>query len=122
MYDLEPHGNYILCEIVQPTYGEILMPSGEDQKLRPFQRLKVLKVGEGKLMENGTRVPIIYKPGDYVIPHALAEKRFHPLIPMLYGGRQYMLLDAGDIIATVTGEYEPEPPKILTPKQKQLIH
>lgn len=130
MFDLEPQGNYILVEVTGVTLSsgiQLLNYNTDDKKPRPYGLITVLKVGQGKLIENGTRVPIAIKPGDRVIVHQLAYKsgRIMPLEASLFGGRELMLVDAGDVISIQTGEYESPPPAIMkaTPKQtKQLLH
>lgn len=133
MFDLEPQGNYILVEVSGvklPSGIELLNYNTDDKKPRPFGLITVLKVGQGKLIDNGSRVPISIKPGDNVIVHQLAYKsgRVMPLEPNLFGGRELMLVDAGDVISVQTGEYESPPPtapsivKATMKQTKQLLH
>ncbi|HHO54760.1 MAG TPA: co-chaperone GroES [Trueperaceae bacterium] len=64
---LKPLGDKVIVEIIeepQQTASGIILPDSAKEK---SQRGKILAVGSGKLLDNGTRVPLELKVGDTVV-------------------------------------------------------
>ncbi len=64
---LKPLGDKVIVEIIeepQQTVSGIILPDSAKEK---SQRGKILAVGSGKLLDNGTRVPLELKVGDTVL-------------------------------------------------------
>ncbi len=64
---LKPLGDKVIVEIIeepQQTASGIILPDSAKEK---SQRGKILAVGSGKLLDNGTRVPLELKVGDTVL-------------------------------------------------------
>jgi len=64
---LKPLGDKVIIEIIeepQQTASGIILPDSAKEK---SQRGKVLAVGSGKLLDNGSRVPLEIKVGDTVV-------------------------------------------------------
>lgn len=121
--DLTPQGNYVLCEAepLKLPHGIILAGDNVDSRKPPsYARMKVIKVGPGKLLDDGTRARPQVSEGDYVVVHQLAfqNRRVQMQQPALYDGRELLLVDAGDIIATESGEVRPAAPKLVTARPK----
>lgn len=115
--DIQPQNNYVLVEIQpQKLFGGIVLTES-----REFAHLIVIAVGPGKLVDSGERIAPTVKPGDRVLVHELANKsgRVQAITPALVDGRKLLLVDAGDIIGTTTGEIKPPLKEILrAPAQK----
>lgn len=92
---LKPIGNRVLLEVVkeeQKTASGLVLP--ESAKEKP-QTARVVAVGEGKLLENGTHAKIAVSVGDQVLfeKYAGAEIKFQ--------GTEYLVVKDTDIIAIV---------------------
>ncbi len=64
---LKPLGDKVVVEVIdepQTTISGIVLPDSAKEK---SQRGKVIAVGSGKLLENGTREPMEVKVGDTVL-------------------------------------------------------
>jgi len=64
---LKPLGDKVIVEIIeepQQTASGIILPDSAKEK---SQRGKILAVGSGKLLDNGTRVELELKVGDTVV-------------------------------------------------------
>lgn len=64
---LKPLGDKVIVEIIeepQQTASGIILPDSAKEK---SQRGKILAVGSGKLLDNGTRVELELKVGDTVL-------------------------------------------------------
>jgi chaperonin GroES len=72
--------------------GIILPDTAEKEKA---EKGKVIAVGEGRLLENGTRAPISVKVGDIVI-----FKKYSP-DEVKEGDKEYLILSESDILAIV---------------------
>ena len=79
-----------LEEAEEKTEGGIVLP--DTAKEKP-QRGKVIAVGNGKLLENGERLPSTIKEGDRVIfgKYSGTEVKFE--------GKEYKILRESDILA-----------------------
>jgi chaperonin GroES len=72
--------------------GGIIIP--DTAKEKP-QQGEVIAVGEGKLLENGTRVPLDVKPGDHVLfgKYAGTEVKI--------GDEEYLIMREDEILGVV---------------------
>ncbi|GGS07592.1 MULTISPECIES: co-chaperone GroES [Deinococcus] len=93
---LKPLGDRVLVEIIeeaeQKTAGGLYVPDSAKEK---SQRGKVIAVGSGKLLDNGTRVALDVKEGDtvYFAKYGGTEVSLE--------GRNYSILAERDILAIV---------------------
>lgn len=93
---LKPLGDRVLVEIIedteQKTAGGIYVPDTAKEK---SQRGKVIAVGNGKLLDNGTRVALDVKEGDtvYFAKYGGTEVNLN--------GKNYSILNERDILAIV---------------------
>jgi chaperonin GroES len=74
------------------TAGGIILP--DTAKEKPKQG-KVLALGEGKLLENGQRVPFQVKVGDRVLFSSYAGNEVQ------VDGKEYLVMSEDDILAVV---------------------
>ncbi|WP_034339776.1 co-chaperone GroES [Deinococcus misasensis] len=92
---LKPIGDRVVIELVQEaptTRGGIVLPDSAKEK--PV-RGKVVAVGAGKVLDNGTRVPVDVKEGDIVV----FAKYGGTTIEL--EGTEYTILNERDILAVV---------------------
>lgn len=93
---LKPLGDRVLVEIIeeaeQKTAGGLYVPDTAKEK---SQRGKVIAVGTGKLLDNGTRVALDVKEGDtvYFAKYGGTEVSLE--------GKNYSILSERDILAIV---------------------
>ncbi|GGL85489.1 10 kDa chaperonin [Deinococcus aerolatus] len=93
---LKPLGDRVLVEIVedteQKTAGGLYVPDSAKEK---SQRGKVIAVGSGKMLDNGTRVPLDVSEGDtvYFAKYGGTEVNLE--------GKNYSILAERDILAIV---------------------
>ena len=93
---LKPLGDRVLVEIIeeaeQKTAGGLYVPDTAKEK---SQRGKVIAVGNGKVLDNGTRVPLDVKAGDtvYFAKYGGTEVSLE--------GKNYSILSERDILAIV---------------------
>lgn len=93
---LKPLGDRVLVEIIeeaeQKTASGLFVPDTAKEK---SQRGKVVAVGSGKLLDNGTRVALEVKDGDtvYFAKYGGTE--------VVVDGKNYSLLAERDILAIV---------------------
>ncbi len=93
--NLKPLGDKVVVEVIdepQTTVSGIVLPDSAKEK---SQRGKVIAVGSGKLLDNGTREPMEVKPGDTV----LFAKYGGTEVDL--GGRELMILSQRDIHAVL---------------------
>lgn len=95
--NIKPLGERIVIKVLESeekTKSGIVLP--DTAKEKP-QMGKVLAVGNGKLMENGQRIPVEVKEGDKVLfaKYAGTEVKLD--------GEEYMVLKESDILAIVQG-------------------
>ncbi|HLR88429.1 MAG TPA: co-chaperone GroES [Atopostipes sp.] len=90
---LKPLGNRVLLEIVEE---ETTTPSGivlpDSAKEKP-QFATVVAVGEGKLLDNGERLPVEVSVGDKVLFEQYTGSE------VKYEGTEYLVVKDTDIIA-----------------------
>lgn|SRR3990167_7422208 len=82
----------IIIEPIKETeaVGDLVLPQGYEDKP---QLGTVIKVGEGRLMENGIIVPFNVKIGDVILFNKYSTTQF------LLKGKEYLVLRSEDIIA-----------------------
>jgi len=92
---IRPLGDKVLVERVEAeskTAGGIVLP--DTAKEKP-QRGKVVSVGEGKMLENGTRKEVQVKKGDLVLFTSYAGSE------VKIDGKEYLIMDESDIMAVI---------------------
>jgi chaperonin GroES len=92
---IRPLGDKVLVERVEAqskTAGGIVLP--DTAKEKP-QRGKVISVGEGKTLENGTRKEVQVKKGDLVLFTSYAGTEIK------IDGKEYLIMDESDIMAVI---------------------
>ena len=92
---LRPIGDKVVVEVIdepQTTLSGIVLPDSAKEK---SQRGKVIAVGTGKLLDNGTREPMEVKVGDTV----LFAKYGGTEVDL--GGKDLMILSQRDIHAVL---------------------
>jgi chaperonin GroES len=92
---IRPLGDKVLVERVEAeakTAGGIVLP--DTAKEKP-QRGKVVSVGEGKMLENGTRKEVQVKKGDTVLFTSYAGTEIK------VEGKEYLIMDESDIMAVI---------------------
>jgi chaperonin GroES len=92
---IRPLGDKVLVERVEAeakTAGGIVLP--DTAKEKP-QRGSVVSVGEGKMLEDGTRRPVQVKKGDLVLFTSYAGS------DIKVDGKEYLIMDESDIMAVI---------------------
>mgnify|MGYP005839768177 CR=1 FL=1 len=92
---ITPLNDKVLIERVEAddkTAGGIILP--DTAKEKPKQG-KVLALGEGKLLENGQRIPFQVKVGDRVLFSSYAGNEVQ------IDGKEYLVMSEDDILAVV---------------------
>jgi chaperonin GroES len=92
---IRPLADKVLVERVEAeakTAGGIVLP--DTAKEKP-QRGKIVAVGEGKLLEDGTRREVQVKKGDQVLFTSYAGT------DIKVGGNEYLIMDESDIMAVI---------------------
>ena len=92
---IRPLGDKVLVERVEAeskTAGGIVLP--DTAKEKP-QRGKIISVGEGKMLENGTRKEVQVKKGDLVLFTSYAGTEIK------IDGKEYLIMDESDIMAVI---------------------
>jgi len=92
---IRPLGDKVLVERVEAeakTAGGIVLP--DTAKEKP-QRGKVVSVGEGRTLENGTRKEVQVKKGDLVLFTSYAGTE------VKIDGKEYLIMDESDIMAVI---------------------
>lgn len=92
---IRPLGEKVLVQRVEAeavTAGGIVLP--ESAKEKP-QRGKVISVGDGKLLDDGSRSELQVKEGDEVIFASYAGN------DIKVGGEEYLIMDEASIMAIV---------------------
>lgn len=90
---LKPLGNRVLLELVEEettTLGGLVIPDSAKEKP---QLANVIAVGEGKLLDNGERLPLEVSVGDKVVFEKYAGTEIK------YQATNYLVLKDTDIIA-----------------------
>jgi chaperonin GroES len=92
---IRPLSDKVLVERVEAegkTAGGIVLP--DTAKEKP-QRGKIVAVGEGKLLEDGTRKAVQVKKGDLVLFTSYAGTEIK------VDGKEYLIMDETDIMAVI---------------------
>jgi chaperonin GroES len=92
---IRPLGDKVLVERVEAeskTAGGIVLP--DTAKEKP-QRGKVVSVGEGKVLEDGTRRQVQVKKNDLVLFTSYAGTEIK------IDGNEYLIMDESDIMAVI---------------------
>ncbi len=79
-------------EAEEKTEGGIVLP--DTAKEKPTKG-KVISVGEGKLLDNGSRAKLLVKKGDQVLYGKYAGSE------ITVGGKEYLILRESDILAKI---------------------
>jgi chaperonin GroES len=93
---LQPLGDRVVVQREESegrTSGGILLPDSAKEKP---QRGVIISVGDGKLLDNGTRGKLQVQPGNRVIFTAWAGENFK------VDGDEYLLMREEDILAVIT--------------------
>jgi len=93
--NIRPLADKVLVERVEAeskTAGGIVLP--DTAKEKP-QRGKIVSVGEGKLLEDGTRREVQLKKGDLVLFTSYAGTEIK------VDGKEYLIMDESDIMAVI---------------------
>ncbi len=93
--NIRPLADKVLVERVEAeskTAGGIVLP--DTAKEKP-QRGKVVSVGEGKMLEDGTRREVQVKKGDLVLFTSYAGTEIK------VDGKEYLIMDESDIMAVI---------------------
>ena len=93
---IRPLGEKVLIkrlEAEEMTRGGIVLPDSAKEKPR---RGTVLAVGDGKVLDDGSRAEFQVKKGDVVLFSSYGGTEID------VDGEEYMLMDEGDILAILT--------------------
>lgn len=93
--NIRPLADKVLVERVEAeskTAGGIVLP--DTAKEKP-QKGKIVNVGEGKLLDDGTRREVQVKKGDLVLFTSYAGTEIK------VDGNEYMIMDESDIMAVI---------------------
>ncbi len=93
---MRPLADHVVVEVVnqETTVGGIVLPETAKDQL---QKGRVVAVGSGHLLENGTRAPLEVTAGDVVLFEA------SPATKVRVEERDYLLLRESDIRAVLAG-------------------
>lgn len=92
---IRPLADKVLVERLEAetkTAGGIVLP--DTAKEKP-QKGKIVSVGEGKMLDDGTRKKMQVKKGDTVLFTSYAGTE------VKIGGKEYLIMDESDIIAVI---------------------
>jgi len=92
---IRPLSDKVLVERVEAeakTAGGIVLPDAAKEKP---QRGKIIAVGEGKLLEDGTRKQVQVKKGDLVLFTSYAGTEIK------VDNKEYLIMDETDIMAVI---------------------
>ena len=93
--NIKPLEDKILVQAVEAettTASGLVIPDSAKEKP---QEGKVIAVGEGRVTDQGTRIPVDVKEGDVVIYSKYGGTE------VKYAGQEYLILSARDILAVV---------------------
>ena len=99
--NLQPLGDRLIVEVLEEeetTVSGIVLP--DTAKEKP-QKGKVLAVGDGKLDDNGKRVPLDVAEGDEVLYSKYGGTEIK------IGADDVLILRESDVLAKVVGDREP---------------
>ncbi|MBM4103407.1 MAG: co-chaperone GroES [Planctomycetes bacterium] len=81
-------------EAESKTAGGIVLPDSAKEKPK---RGKVIAVGEGKILDNGSRAPMNVKKGQEVLFTSYAGSE------VKMDGKEYLIMDESEIMAIIEG-------------------
>nr|WP_272875299.1 co-chaperone GroES [Bhargavaea massiliensis] len=90
---MKPLGDRIIIELIEAeetTSSGIVLPDSAKEKP---QEGKVIAVGTGRYLDNGTKVELEVKEGDTIIFSKYAGTE------VKYGGEEYLILRENDVLA-----------------------
>ena len=93
--NLKPLGDHVIVQRVEAettTKGGIVLPDSAKEKPKEG---RVVAVGAGRLLDNGTRVAVSVKPKDRVIFSSYAGSE------VKYGGEDYLIVREDEILAVI---------------------
>jgi chaperonin GroES len=94
--NLKPLGDRVVVEHVEQsekTAGGVFLP--DTAKEKP-QEGRVLAVGTGRTLDNGTKLPMDVKPGDKIIYSKYSGSEIK------IDGKEYLIISEKDVLAVVT--------------------
>ena len=97
---IRPLADKVLVERIEAetkTAGGIVLPDSAKEKP---QRGKIISVGEGKLLEDGSRSQMQVKKGDEVLFTSYAGSEIK------LDGKEYIIMDETDIMAVIEKQME----------------
>jgi chaperonin GroES len=92
---IRPLANKVLVERIEAeskTAGGIVLPDSAKEKP---QRGKIVAAGDGKMLDNGTRVEMQVKKGDEVLFTSYAGT------DVKIDGKEFLIMDESDIMAVI---------------------
>lgn len=92
---LQPLGDRLVVqreESEEKTAGGILLPDSAQNKPT---RGRVISVGDGRMMETGSRAPLQVKAGDRVLFTSYAGEQIE------VDGEEYLLMSEGEVLAVL---------------------
>ncbi|ANZ99215.1 co-chaperone GroES [Carnobacterium divergens] len=92
---LKPLGDRVMIEVAkeeEKTVSGIVLPGSAQEKP---QTGMIIAVGEGRILENGTKVEMAVKVGDVVLFEKYAGTE------VKYDGKEYLVLKEHDLVAIV---------------------
>jgi chaperonin GroES len=112
--NFKPLQDWVLLEPIKDdvSKGGVVMPQGVSAA-GDLGRLKVIAVGPGALLHDGTRDPMPVKAGDFI----WRVGQVRP-IEILLDGKKYCVMQAREFIAVDTRGEDPEPILDLPAKPK----
>jgi chaperonin GroES len=96
--NLKPLGDRVVVEHVEQadrSAGGVFLP--DTAKEKP-QEGRVLAVGTGRTLDNGTKLPMDVKPGDKVIYSKYSGSEIK------VDGKEYLIISEKDVLAVFTDE------------------
>jgi chaperonin GroES len=94
--NLKPLGDRVVVEHVEQsekTAGGVFLP--DTAKEKP-QEGRVLAVGTGRTLDNGTKLPMDVKPGDKIIYSKYSGSE------VKIDGKEYLIISEKDVLAIIT--------------------
>lgn len=95
MMNMKPIGDKIIVKRLQAeekTKGGIVLPEAAKEKPKEG---RVVALGQGRLLNNGTRVPFIVKENDRIIFSSYAGTE------VKFDGEEYLILTEEEVLAIV---------------------
>ncbi|MCL4521116.1 MAG: co-chaperone GroES [Firmicutes bacterium] len=94
--DVRPLADHVVVEVInqETTVAGIVLPDTAKDQL---QKARVVAVGSGHLLENGTRAPLEVQNEDVVLFEANRGTKVR------VGQNEYLLISEADILAVLSG-------------------